>query len=36
MHGPFGLAVVLVAFSLYIAAETLDWPATADIDAAFD
>lgn len=36
MHGPFGLGIILFAFSLYIAAQTLGWPQAADISAAFD
>lgn len=36
MNGPFGLAVILFAFSLYIAGQTLGWPEEASVDAAFD
>ena len=37
MHGPFGLGVILLAFSVYIAAETLDWPIPADaVEAIFE
>lgn len=36
MHGPFGLGAILLAFSLYIAGQTLSWPAAAEVSAAFD
>jgi hypothetical protein len=36
MHGPYGLGVILLAFSVYIAAEKLDWPIPADaVEAIF-
>jgi hypothetical protein len=36
MNGPFGLGVILFAFSLYISGQTLGWPEADEIDAAFD
>lgn len=36
MHGPFGLGPVLVAFSLYIASQTIGWPAADEVTAAFE
>jgi uncharacterized protein DUF5677 len=35
MHGPYGLGVILLAFSLYIAAETLGWPDSEAVSAVF-
>jgi hypothetical protein len=36
MHGPFGLAVILFTFTLFISAATLDWPAADDVERAFE
>lgn len=35
-RGPFGLSVIVVAFSLYIASHSLGWPRTEEINAVFD
>lgn len=36
MNGPLGLGVILFAFSLYVAADSIGWPKPEGIDAAFD
>jgi hypothetical protein len=36
MHGPFGLGPLLLAFSLYIAGQTLGWPLASAVSAAFE
>jgi hypothetical protein len=32
MHGPFGLATIVLALGLYVAAETIGWPGKFEID----
>jgi hypothetical protein len=32
MHGPFGLATIVFALGLYVAAETIGWPGKFEID----
>ena len=34
-RGPFGQATVIYALALYVAAASLGWPATTDVEAAF-
>jgi hypothetical protein len=36
MRGPFGLGVIVFAFSLYVAGRVLGWPRASAVDAAFD
>jgi hypothetical protein len=36
MRGPYGLGVIVFAFSLYVAAPVLGWPQASAVDAAFD
>ncbi|MCW2980623.1 MAG: hypothetical protein JWO14_2350 [Solirubrobacterales bacterium] len=36
MHGPFGLGVILLAFSLYIAGQAIGWLAQDEVTAAFE
>jgi hypothetical protein len=32
MNGPFGLATIVFALGLYVAAETIGWPGKFEID----
>jgi len=36
MHGPFGLGVILLAFTLFISGQTLGWPDAGAVAAAFE
>lgn len=35
-HGPYGMATVIYALGLYVASQSLGWPAAQDVDAVFE